>query len=198
MSAKCIECGVELTIDNWYPSFRERNRMACKECDRKRARLWRTNNKDKTKAAWTRHSRKIGMQPFDKNKNCPLYLGVHIAEKLLSRVFKDVERMPINNPGYDIICNHGKLIDVKISSLLKNGSWLFGIRRNTIADYFLCMAINNREEVVPLHLWFLPGNTFNHLMSTGISESTINKWDEYRLDIDKAVSCCSAMKKGKT
>lgn len=104
----CNHCGVPLTDDNWYPSFRNRNRMACKECNSKQASLWRMNNRDKAKAAWTRHSRKIGMKPFDKNKECSQYLGIHIAERLLIHMFNDVVTMPMNNKGYDFVCNVGK------------------------------------------------------------------------------------------
>ena len=35
------------------------------------------------------------------NKSSSHYLGTHIAEQVLSKVFKDVVRMPPNNPGYD-------------------------------------------------------------------------------------------------
>ena len=35
------------------------------------------------------------------NKTCALFLGVHVAERVLSHVFKQVKRMPNGNVGYD-------------------------------------------------------------------------------------------------
>lgn len=125
---------------------------------------------------------------YAKNKECTMYLGVHVAEQVLCRVFKDVEVMPIGNRGYDFICNY-KLIDVKSATLGKNGSWAFQIRRNTTADFFLCLAFDNRKDLTPLHIWLLPGEKFNHLRGASICPSTIHKWDEYRLDLKKVSDC---------
>ena len=35
------------------------------------------------------------------------FLGCYIGERIFSHVFKDVQRMSLNNKGYDIICNKG-------------------------------------------------------------------------------------------
>ena len=109
--------------------------------------------------------------------------------------------MPMNNQGYDIICNHGKLIDIKSSCILfrivdgiKYSRWMFTINHNTTADYFLCLAFDNREALKPLHAWLIPGSKINHLKNTSVSPSTINKWDEYALDISKISDCCDAMR----
>ena len=44
------------------------------------------------------------------NKKSTNYLGCTIAEKVLSKVFKDVKVMSYGNPGYDFICSKGKLM----------------------------------------------------------------------------------------
>lgn len=123
-----------------------------------------------------------------------MFLGVHIAERVLSYVFKDVEVMPYGNPGYDFTCNKGKLIDAKSSCIRKDGSWMFSIRRNIVADFFICLAFDNRKDLTPLHAWMIPGNKLNHLKTTSISQSTIHKWDEYRLDLSKISACCDEIR----
>ena len=157
---------------------------------RKQARLWRE--------ASTRANRKRGVRSFTENKECAQYLGVHIAERVLSHVFKDVRVMPNCNQGYDFICNKGMKIDVK-SSCQTGGirwecGWSFNIRHNTIADHFLCLAFDNREDLNPMHAWLLPGGKFNHLMRTSISPSTIHKWDAYMLDISRVSECCNIIR----
>jgi hypothetical protein len=73
-------------------------------------------------------------------------------------------------------------------------SYSFVLRNNQIADYFLCIAFDNREDLNPLHLWLLPADIFNHLNTLSISESTLNKWDEYKLDISPTVKQCEQLK----
>jgi hypothetical protein len=106
-------------------------------------------------------------KPMSENKDCSLFLGVHVAERVLSNVFKNVQRMPQNNPGYDFICSKGYKIDVKSASLCKildkkHGSviwrWNFHIRNNTIADYFLLIAFDDRENLNPMHVWLIKGS----------------------------------------
>ena len=117
----------------------------CREKAKKYAKQNRINN---------------GGQPMSENKECSLYLGVHVAEQVLSKVFKNVKQMPNGNKGYDFICNKNMKIDVKSSTILKrdykSDSWLFQIKRNKIADYFLCLAFDNREDLNPLHIWLIP------------------------------------------
>jgi hypothetical protein len=166
----------------------------CKECHNERVRVWRTANPEKERANHTRSTRKAGQRPFNENKECSSYLGIHVAERVLSHVFKDVKRMPLNNRGFDFICSKGKKVDVKSACLQKNGAWKFNINHNIIADYFLCLAFDNREDLNPLHAWLIPGGKVNHLVSAVISQSTINKWDEYRLDLSKVNACCDSLR----
>ena len=191
----CRDCGVELNDENWYPSRKKGRHYICKSCNDKRYKEWRKANPRRAKASWTRGNRKQGMRPFYENKECAAYLGVHIAEEVLSQAFKNVKQMPYGNPGFDLICNHNKLIDVKSSCKQKNrGGWEFHIEQNHIADFFLCLAFDNRRDLNPLHAWLIPGVKVSHLKNAGISPSTVHKWDAYRLDITKVATCCNTLR----
>ena len=190
----CRVCGDVLTEENWTPSYRNSGSRICKKCDNERQRLWAKANPDKRRAKSTRYHRKNGHLPMDDNKDCAAFLGVYVTERLLRHYFKDVEVMPYGNPGYDFICNRDKLIDAKSSCLGANGRWLFNIGRNVIADFFVCTAFDNRDDLNVLHVWMIPGRVVNHLTGTSISPSTIHKWDQYKLDVDKASACCIEMK----
>lgn len=134
-------------------------------------------------------------QSLSKNRKCSSYLGVHIAEQVLSKIFKNVEIMPYGNSGYDFICNNGFKIDVKSACRTKrNNNWYFNINKNKIADYFLLLSFDNREDLNPLYIWLIPNNIINNKISKSISESTMNKWDEYKLNINKVVKCCNKLR----
>ena len=128
------------------------------------------------------------------NTKSGTYLGCTIAEKVLSNVFNDVKIMKPNNPGYDFIYNKGKKIDVKSSCIGRNSRWLFNIKRNTTADFFLCIAFNDRKSLIPLHLWLLPSNEVKDKKMIGIRPNTIYKWDEFKLDISRTLQCCNQIK----
>ena len=128
------------------------------------------------------------------NKNCSQYLGCYIAEQILSKIFKDVKVMPQQNHGYDIICNQDKKIDIKSSATGYKDNWHFNIWRNKIADYFLCIAFDNREDLNPVHLWLIPGEDINHLTGIEILKSKLSKWSKYEQPIDKVITCCNEMK----
>ena len=224
MTRNCRLCGDELTDENWYPSRQRKRDYICKECWKEksrlyseanrdkvnayarlyreanrdkvntRKRLYRKNNPEKVKAESVRDRLKNGQLPMSENKECASYLGVHINERLLKHLFDDVEVMPYGNPGFDFICNNGKKIDGKSSCLNKDGRWKFTINHNTTADYFFCVAYDNRRNLNIIHIWMLPGDKFNHLKMTSVSPSTIHKWDEYKQNVDGAVSCCDTMR----
>jgi len=195
MTHNCRVCGIELDDDNWFLSFQKKGDYICKECQSKYVILWNKNNPDKVKAQWTRAHRIQGQLPMNKNKGCATYFGIHVNERLLRHYFNDVEVMPIGNPGYDIVCNHGKKIDGKAGCIMKNrNGWMFNINHNTIADYFFCVAYGNRTDLNILHIWMLPGKKFSHLVTASISPSTIDKWSEYELPIDDVITCCDTMK----
>ena len=143
-----------------------------------------------------------GCSTMKENKMCSSFLGVYIAEKVLSDAFENVEHMPYGNPGYDFICGCGYLVDGKSScTRTRKGGyhfWHFHIKKNTTADYFILLAFDNRESLSPLYLWMIPGHIVNNNDTVSISESTLHKWDSYKLDIDKVVSCCNEMKEAST
>ena len=135
-------------------------------------------------------------KPRPTNKKSSTYLGITVAEQILSNIFKNVEKMPANNPGFDFICGKGYKVDSKACcrSKGKYNSWIFNIRKNKTADYFALLAFDNREDINPLHFWLIPNNVINNKTNVTISESTINKWDEYKRDINEIISCCNILK----
>ena len=139
---------------------------------------------------------------MDKNRECSSFLGVYVAERVLSHVFKNVNKMPMNNPGYDFICSRDYLVDVKCSCKhhikKKVDRWMFNIRKNQIADYFLFLAFDNREDLNPLHIWLIPGDKINDHINVCVSESRLDKWDEYKLDIYKVTKCCDMLRNQST
>lgn len=170
-------------------------RGLCKKCYMTKYRIKNRNQLHE----YNQNSRiKRGIMPMHLNKQCSDYLGLHVAVNMLSKLFKDVERMPNNNIGYDFICNKGKKIDVKSSTFRTTGKgytgWVFTIRKNKIADYFLCLAFDNRDDLNPQHMWLIPSSELNHLYGTSITQSTIHKWDEYKHDVDKVIECCDTIK----
>ena len=135
-----------------------------------------------------------------KNKKCPQYLGIAVAERLISHLFKDVVRMPNGNPGFDFICAKNMKIDIKSACITmhfdnKNPNWRFAINKNQTADYFLLLAFDTRESLEPLHQWLIPGDILNHRMSSSISPSTISKWSSYEQPVSPAQICCNIIKK---
>lgn len=196
MKSRCRVCNVELDDENWYPSQRygEKRSYICKKCVLEHSRLWRGDNCEKVREQGIRAIRKKGIVPMSENRGCSAFLGVHVAERVLSSVFKNVERTPYGNSGYDFICNHGKKIDVKSSCLRKDGRWLFNLKKNTIADHFLCIAFDDRDSLNPLHVWLLPSNIFGTMRSVSIKPSTIDIWDEHRLNIDDVIKYCNIIR----
>ena len=141
---------------------------------------------------------KYGAKSFSENKECSQYLGVHIAERILHHVFKNVTRMPLHNHGYDFVCNKGFKVDVKSAVMMnrtKRGKqWQFDINRNQIADYFLCLAFDNRDDLNPIYLWLIPGKEINHLSTASIGERTVSKWLQWQRPIEGVLSCCRTMR----
>jgi len=129
------------------------------------------------------------------NKSSPVYLG-SVAETILSNIYTDVRVMPCGNHGYDVICNRDFKIDIKSSATGdKLGYWQFRINKNQIADHFLCIAFNNRDDLYnPVHLWMIPADKVNHLTGLSISKGTLYKWQQYELSIDKLVACCDTIR----
>ena len=130
------------------------------------------------------------------NPDCASYLGITVAEQVLSKVFKNVERMVSNNPGFDFICSNGYKIDVKSSTLHNHeNTWAFTTNKNKIPDYFIFLAFDNRKDLNPKHVWLIPGNIVNNLKTASVAKSKVQKWDEYKIDkLDEIISCCNTLK----
>lgn len=185
MTHKCIKCGDDLVIGANITQYRiDHSDYRCRKCEN----VYNCEYDHQT-------GRK---QSMDKNKDCASYLGVHIAEQVLSRTFKNVIRMPYGNPGYDFKCGKGYLVDIKSACRCQrchgSDNWIFHIRKNQIAQYFLCLAFDNREDLTPEHIWLIPADDVNDKTGVSIAETTLSKWDEYRLDISKIVHCCEEMR----
>jgi len=207
MTHKCIHCGDDIIVgENITQGRIDNSCYVCRSCVRDYHRGWMQEHHDQQCAyqreyqqEW-RH-RTGRSKPMSEHRECSLYLGVVVAERVLSHVFKNVQRMPMNNPGYDFICGHDYMVDVKSSCRHHHkkcaDNWTFTIRRNQIAQYFLMLAFNNRNDLDPEYIWLIPADETNHLMLASISETTLAKWDEYALDINKVSACCDAMR-GKT
>jgi len=141
--------------------------------------------------------------PMSENKDCALYLGVHIAERILPLIFDNVKKMSNNNIGYDYICNNDYKIDVKssVSHEYKGHTkkWTFHIHKNKITDYFLMIAFDNRIDLNIMHIWLVRGNniieklnnynykcdnyTLNNKYAIDISggKNSLKRWKKYEI-----------------
>ena len=211
LTKKCSKCGISKPLDEFHnqKDGKYGKRADCKKCNiehskqyaqehkveiKKYQKNYRQNNKEKIRT-------QRGSKSMYEDKSSNQWLGIVIGERLCRHLFKDVEVMPFGNPKFDIVCNRGKKIDVKIAVITfnhgKNPRWIFNIRRNTTADFFICVAFDNRIDLNPLHLWMIPGKEVNHKTKEIISPSRIHKWDKWERDINNAQLCCTEMKKEK-
>lgn len=142
-------------------------------------------------------------------KNCGIFLGCYVAERVLSYVFKVTHRMPYGNKGFDFICDKGYKIDVK-SSCLSNNSYIFSIRKNKITDYFLCIGFDDRENLNPQHIWLIKGdeiikrgkmkplklNDFNSHLTIPNDTLHLEWFSKYELTekLRKTIKCCKKLK----
>lgn len=215
----CCGCGLEKTLDEFYQDKRHAygRGALCRKCVKKYNVDYYKKNRTRVLAHSAEQRRLNGSainarqkevlylkgkcMPMDKNRECPVFLGVYVAETVLSGFFGHVKRMPYANPGYDFICGKGFKIDVKSSCYRvraqRRNSWKFGIDQNAVADYFLCIGFDDRKSLNPLHVWLIPGNLINKKQSISIvdSESSLLKWKEFERPIDRVVSCCDKMHK---
>lgn len=184
----CKVCHNELEISNFFKSSRGRkgHRSTCKKCCSKQV----VDN---------RHRNGVN-RPYSESRYCSHFLGVHVAERVLYNVYKNVQKMPFGNPGYDFICNKGYKIDVKSSCLRKcvghSPTWEFDIKENKIADYFLLIAFDNRSDLNPMHVWLVPSDKVNCKKCIGIANlpKVLNKWIQHEKKIDQVVMCCNVLK----
>lgn len=196
----CRECGTLLIVgENITQRKMNKCDYRCRACENmyltNYRQIRREHMRNNQRAALIRAGQ---YHPMSENRDCALFLGVCVAERVLANVFKDVMMMPNCNPGYDFICNKDKKIDVKSACRNKSekwsDSWAFHIGKNAIADYFLLLAFDNRDNLVPEHLWLIPGRDINDHMGTGISESRLDKWAQYEKPIDEVLTCCNVLR----
>lgn len=133
----CTRCNTWLPEDNFYRYKTGRYKTYCRKClaDYERTRSHLAGKK----------------KPINEATESASYLGVYIAETVLSTFFDNMQRMPYGNQGYDFICGKGFKIDVKTSCLVyrqnRTPKWEFCFNRNKIADYFLCLGFDNRKTL---------------------------------------------------
>ena len=200
MTHNCIKCGAPLIVGENITQYRIDNwTYICRVCSSERTREHRQSHRKQYQEHQREYNHSTGKtQPMSENRECSSFLGVYVAERVLSHVFKNVERMPMNNPGFDFICVGGHKIDVKSMCRFVHENWadrwVFHINKNQIAEYFLMLAFDNRESLNPEHIWLIPADKINDHVSISISESTLSKWDEYALDVSKVSACCNIIK----
>lgn len=169
----------------------------CKMCSRSATKRWEQANPDHH----IEYRQRVGItRPLENAKDCSTYLGVYVAERALSRFFDNIQRAPRCTPGYDFICGKGFKIDVKGACQIRHSSgypcWYFNIKQNKVADYFLCLAFDTREDLNPVHVWLIPGTDIN--CRTGLyifaGPRSIARWKKYERPLDKVNTCCEEMR----
>lgn len=208
----CIRCGIMKTVIEFTNDKSENDGKCvyCKMCikekyqdnrekiAKRRKIIYENGGRQKRKNYYENGGRqKQGHVSMYENKSCSSYLGVVIGERLCRFLFKDVETMPYGSPGYDIICNKGKKINIKTKCIVLKQEkirWIFSIRQNKIADYFILIAFDNVKDLNPLYMWMIPGYEVNNQISVSISLSMIHKWDKWKMNINDAQLCCTEMK----
>lgn len=120
------------------------------------------------------------------NRKCSMYLGVTVAENILSQTFENVQHMPSCHPGYDFICKHDKKINVKSSCRGTSNAWVFSLHKNDICDYFLCIAFENRKSLIIKGIWLIPSSEYRNKNTLYVSENTMHKLAEWSKPIENA------------
>ena len=196
----CRRCGMPLVIGENVTQYRiDHRQYICRKCRREYNQQRANPEKQAARVREWRH--RTGRQrPMSENRDCSSFLGVHVAERVLSYLFKNVVRMPYCNIGYDFKCGKGYLVDVKSScryhSNIKTQSdrWIFSIKKNQIAEYFLCLAFDNRESLHPEHVWLIPASDVNDHSTISVSETTLSKWSKYERPVNQVATCCDILK----
>lgn len=145
------------------------------------------------------------VRPMSENRDSPSFLGIYVAERVLSNVFKNVVKMRYGNPGFDFVCGKGFKIDVKSACLIpRHGrrkddiyhAWSFTINKNQIADYFLCIAFDDRKNLNPAHVWLFPGHLINTKYNIQIASGPgwVARWSDYEHPIEQVIACCDHLK----
>jgi hypothetical protein len=141
-----------------------------------------------------------GNRPMTENRNCSSWLGIHIAERALSKFFKHIVRTPSQSSGGDFRCDRNYLIDVKCACLHfrkgKSPRWFMGIKHNTNADHFLFLLFDDRTNLTPMHVMLVPGSVVNNRSSISITNTPrgLERWSQYEKPLNKVICCCEQMR----
>ena len=194
---KCSDCSEVKSLDEFHndKTKKDGKRNQCKECKKEY---------DKNDYENGGGREKLGCHSMYENKSSAQYIGIVINERLIKHLYPDAVMNNYGFPGYDFTCQKGKKVDAKASAIhirqnvnSRVVNWQFAIRRNKIPDFFLCVAYNNIDNPTPLHIWMIPAEEINDQSGIKISATTIHKWNRWKIDIDKAQACCTAMKEKK-
>jgi hypothetical protein len=189
--SRCKTCANSATM-NWNKKNKDKRRHY--------SQLWRKADPERARKVVRECNYRRGSKPASENKSCAAYLGVVIAETVLAHEFPGFKRMPNNNPDYDYECPKGFKIDAKSSCRRQsdhgNDSWRFNVNNNQVADYFLCIAFDNRKNLNPEHIWLIPGDVVNDKMSISITDSpkSLAKWSQYERPLENVLECCSKLR----
>jgi len=209
---KCCKCGKDRVNKSWH-RFKDEKGVWDKIsylCDKCNVDCWAQSKgyEDFADYARERNWNKGISSPMSENEDCATYLGIHIAERILSKIFENVTRMSINNRGYDFICKKGYKIDVKSATLGNSPNtdnrWYFSINYNDIADYFLLIGFDNRESLEPMHIWLfrkddmMRGKPFYMrkgftMVDDPVTLEIYSIW-EMTSKLDKMKECCNKLK----
>ena len=193
---KCSKCKITKDESEFYKKSTSKDGldMQCKDCKNEYNKNHRENhNKHAREYRYRRGAKSMG-----ENKDCTSYLGCYINERILKHVMPNAILMDSNNPGYDLVCGKGYLVDAKASALhyskYQTPRWDFCIKKNEIPDYFLLTAYSDRESLEIIHMWLIPAKEINDKVTVLISISSVHKWDQYKIDHTEALNCVNEMK----
>lgn len=128
-----------------------------------RERLWRKNNKEKTKLYNKRYQKKINKHKGKELLKTPVWIARNVEMKILGMLDNtiDMNDYRMNNKDYDILWN-GKKVDIKSSSLHSKKDrdvqhYSFRRQRDNDCDLYLCAGtINGKIR----HLYIIPKQEF--------------------------------------
>ena len=149
--------------------------------------------------------------PKEFNEDCSAHFG-EFTENIMIQTFENAKKMPYGNPGFDWTCKNGDKIDNKGVCLVciqgKSQRWVFSIKYNNIAEWFILSAWDNRDSLNPLHVWIFhkndifKGKKFWRRDTVTIIDSPkgLMRFKEYEVTdrLDKLKELCNKKKKKKT
>ena len=182
---RCPDCGETKELNQFYHRSGKRSNeyhSYCKKCEQDRNIIWYKNHSGYR----ARFNHKIGFCKSMTEIDCSMYVGVHIGENklannILSKLYNSVEHMPINNPGFDFLCD-GLKVDVKTARLSLYNNWHFsGI--NKITNMFLFLGLDKQLNLIKI--WLIPESIINIKSGISITNSnrSLSKWKQYEISI---------------